>query len=209
MVLTFVVQSDELPQPLKSVPLSHFRLTYPALTHFKFSRHMVQCKPSMTTLYLFGYIALTGSVAFLTENISYFDLPCTINLTNIMEEREVTAAVHHPQTISFALSTVISCVCYTANDTMTRGHHETVYDKLMADFDKFTPEEFAELLRDNITEWMTKVNADLARPWTIAASPQPPPPPTLPQPPTPTVAVALRCPRPLRCPVALQRHLMC
>ena len=155
--------------------LRHFLPTYPALTNFKFSRHMLQCKPSMPTLSLFGFIALTVSVAFLTlfawcgaENISY--LPSTINLANIMEESG-TAAVHHPQTISCALSTVISCVCYAANDTMTRGHHKTVYDKLMADFDMFTPGEFAELLRDNIPEWMTKVKAELARPWIIAASP--------------------------------------
>ena len=82
---------------------------------------------------------------------------------------------------------------------MIRGHHETVYDMLMADFDKFTPEEFAELLRDTITEWMTKVHADLARPWTIAAvsalaaaatDAEPAAAPTL------TVAVALCCPRP-------------
>ncbi len=58
----------------------------------------------------------------------------------------------------------------------------------MADYDQFTPEEFAGLLRDKLTEWMTKVNAaeptgpgppvmsqqrvaaaDLARPSTMAA----------------------------------------
>ncbi len=64
-----------------------------------------------------------------------------------------------PQTIVYALSTVISCVCYTANDNMTRGRQEILYEKLMADYDQFNPEDFAELLRDNLTEWMTKVNA--------------------------------------------------
>ena len=73
----------------------------------------------------------------------------------------------------------------------------TVYEKLMADYDKFTPEDFAELLRNNITEWMTKASAakppgpaphvmsqqcvavaDWARPSTIAPSASSPPLPT-------------------------------
>ncbi len=34
---------------------------------------------------------------------------------------------------------------------MTKGRHEPVYEKLIADYgDKFTSEEFADLLRDRV-----------------------------------------------------------
>ena len=39
----------------------------------------------------------------------------------------------NPQTVSYAFSTSISCVCYTANDSMTKGRPEPVYEKLMGE----------------------------------------------------------------------------
>jgi hypothetical protein len=62
-----------------------------------------------------------------------------------------------PQTVYYALSTVISCVCCAANDPMTRGRAEPVYENLIGNYGgKFTSAEFADLIRNNLTEWISE-----------------------------------------------------
>ena len=40
------------------------------------------------------------------------------------------------QTVAYALSLVMSCVCYACNDPMTKGRADQLYEKLMAHYGK-------------------------------------------------------------------------
>ena len=63
------------------------------------------------------------------------------------------------QTLANALSLVMSCVCYSYNDPMTRGRSDQVYQKLIANYSKSDDDQFVELLSYNLNEWVTKVTA--------------------------------------------------
>ena len=40
------------------------------------------------------------------------------------------------QTVAYALSLVVACVCYSYNDTMTKGRSDQVYEKLLNNYSK-------------------------------------------------------------------------
>ena len=61
------------------------------------------------------------------------------------------------QTVAYALSLVMACVCYSYNDTMTKGRADQVYEKLLNNYSKTEEEPFGELLRYNLTEWVTNL----------------------------------------------------
>jgi hypothetical protein len=64
-----------------------------------------------------------------------------------------------PQTMAYALSLVMSCVCYSVSDPMTKGRAGQVYEKIMADFSKLSDKDFQDILRANLTDWVVKVTA--------------------------------------------------
>lgn len=63
------------------------------------------------------------------------------------------------QTVSYALSLVISCVCYAYNDTMIRGRPDQLYEKIIASYSELTDDDFMEILSHKLTDWVTKVTA--------------------------------------------------
>ena len=63
------------------------------------------------------------------------------------------------QTVAYALSLVMSCVCYSVSDPMTKGRAGQVYEKFMADFSKLSDKDFQDILRATLTDWVVKVTA--------------------------------------------------
>ena len=63
------------------------------------------------------------------------------------------------QTLSYALSLVISCVCYAYNDTMIKGRPDQLYEKIIASFSELNDDDFMEILTFRLTDWVTKVTA--------------------------------------------------
>ena len=63
------------------------------------------------------------------------------------------------QTLSYALSLVISCVCYAYNDTMIKGRPDQLYEKIIASYSELNDDDFMEILTDRLTDWVTKVTA--------------------------------------------------
>jgi hypothetical protein len=63
------------------------------------------------------------------------------------------------QTVAYALSLVMSCVCYAYNDPMTEGRADQLYEKLMAGYGKLDDDQFQEILSSTFTKWVTKVIA--------------------------------------------------
>ena len=55
-----------------------------------------------------------------------------------------------PQTLAYALSLVMSCVCYSVNDPMTKGRAAQVYEKILANYSKLSDKEFQNELQANI-----------------------------------------------------------
>jgi hypothetical protein len=64
-----------------------------------------------------------------------------------------------PQTVAYALSLVMSCVCYSVNDPMTKGRAAQLYEKVLANYSKLSDKEFQSSLRANLTEWVSKVTS--------------------------------------------------
>ena len=56
------------------------------------------------------------------------------------------------QTVSYALSLVISCVCYAYNDTMIKGRPDQLYEKIIASYSEITDDDFMEILRFKLTD---------------------------------------------------------
>ncbi len=50
-------------------------------------------------------------------------------------------------TLAYALSLVMSCVCYRSNDPMTKERAEQVYEKLMGNYSRWDDDEFGEVIR--------------------------------------------------------------
>ncbi len=46
------------------------------------------------------------------------------------------------QTVAYALSAVMSCVCYACSDPMTKGRADQLYEKLMAGYGKMDDNQF-------------------------------------------------------------------
>ncbi len=63
------------------------------------------------------------------------------------------------QTVAYALSLVISCVCYSVNDPMTKGRAAQVYEKILANYSKLSAKEFQNVLLAGLTDWVAKVTA--------------------------------------------------
>jgi hypothetical protein len=63
------------------------------------------------------------------------------------------------QTVAYALSLVMSCVCYACNDPMTKSRADRLYEKLMASYGKLDDNQFQEILSSTLTEWVTKLTA--------------------------------------------------
>ena len=63
------------------------------------------------------------------------------------------------QTVAYALSLVMSCVCYSVNDPMTKGRAAQLYEKILANYSKLTDKQFHDTLRANLTEWVSKVTS--------------------------------------------------
>ena len=63
------------------------------------------------------------------------------------------------QTVAYALSLVMSCVCYSVNDPMTKGRAAQLYEKILANFSRLTDKQFHDKLRANLTEWVSKVTS--------------------------------------------------
>jgi hypothetical protein len=63
------------------------------------------------------------------------------------------------QTVAYALSLVMSCVCYSVNDPMTKGRAAQLYEKILANYSKLTDKQFQNALRANLTEWVSKVTS--------------------------------------------------
>ncbi len=61
------------------------------------------------------------------------------------------------QTVAYALSLVMSCVCYACHDPMTKGRAAQLYEKLLAHYGKLDDDQFKELLKSKLTEWVTKI----------------------------------------------------
>jgi hypothetical protein len=60
------------------------------------------------------------------------------------------------QTVAYAFSLVMSCVCYSFNDPMTKGHASQVYEKILANYSKLSDKEFQNVLRANLTDCVFK-----------------------------------------------------
>ena len=63
------------------------------------------------------------------------------------------------QTLSYALSLVISSVCYTFNDNMIKGRPDQLYEKILAGYNKLDDNLFTEILTSTLTDWVTQVTA--------------------------------------------------
>jgi hypothetical protein len=63
------------------------------------------------------------------------------------------------QTVAYALSLVMLCVCYAFNDPMTKGRADQLYENVMAGYGKLDDDQFQEILSFTLTEWVTKVTA--------------------------------------------------
>ena len=63
------------------------------------------------------------------------------------------------QTVAYALSLVMSCVCYSVNDPMTKGRATQIYEKTLANYSRLSDKEFQNVLRANLSEWVLQVTA--------------------------------------------------
>jgi hypothetical protein len=59
------------------------------------------------------------------------------------------------QTVAYALSLVVFCVCYSVTDTMTKGRAPALYEKKYDDFSRFDDKEFYDLLSSTrLISWL-------------------------------------------------------
>ena len=61
------------------------------------------------------------------------------------------------QTISYALSLVISSVCFHISDIMTKGRPEKQYERLCADLAQLSDEDFTGLIEELMIDYVSKV----------------------------------------------------
>ena len=61
------------------------------------------------------------------------------------------------QTISYALSLVISSVCFHISDIMTKGRPEKQYERLCADLAQLSDEDFNGLIEELMIDYVSKV----------------------------------------------------
>ena len=51
-----------------------------------------------------------------------------------------------PQTVAYALSLVMSCVCYSVNAPLTKGRAAQLYEKILANYSPLTDKQFQSSL---------------------------------------------------------------
>jgi hypothetical protein len=64
-----------------------------------------------------------------------------------------------PQTVAYALSIVMSCVCYSVTDPMTKGRAAQLFEKILENYSKLSAMEYQDILRASVTDWVAKVTA--------------------------------------------------
>jgi hypothetical protein len=64
-----------------------------------------------------------------------------------------------PQTVAYALSLVMLCVCYSVADPMTKGRAAQLFKKILENYSKLSAKEYQDILRASVTDWVAKVTA--------------------------------------------------
>lgn len=69
-----------------------------------------------------------------------------------------------PQTLAYALSLVVTAVCYSSTDIMTKGKAPLLYERLREDFAKVEQEDFNSELATTIRSYLFNATAAEAQP---------------------------------------------